>query len=188
MADSDSEIEFNMEPNKRDMGDDQPDSDTEEHDQEHEDARLDGAASVLSSLEGMPALEEIPIQHQPSKRALEGEYLGIPIDQNARGDISTNARAPTTLHTFPPMKPQTFNSNEDWESSYYRHFEVCAELARWSHQDKALYLAACLRGNGICKKLGGTAASTLRTLQDWERGWTLGDATPTRGESPVSSH
>ena len=94
MADSDSEIEFNMEPNNREMGDDRPDSDTEEHDQEHEDARLDRAASVLSSLEGMPALEDVPIQHPCSKRALEGEYLGIPIDQ-----------------------------------------------------DKALYLAACLRGN-----------------------------------------
>ena len=146
MADSDSEIEFNMEPNNRDMGDDRPDSDTEEHDQEQEDARLDRAASVLSSLEGMPALEDVPIQHPRSKRALEGEYLGIPIDQNARGDISTNARAPTTLHTSPPMKPQTFNGDEDWES-YLSHFEVCAELGRWSHQDKALYLAACLRGN-----------------------------------------
>ena len=61
MADSNSEIEFNMEPNNRDMGDDRPDSYTEEHDQEHEDARLDRAASVLSSLESMPALEAVPI-------------------------------------------------------------------------------------------------------------------------------
>ena len=75
MADSDSEIEFNMEPNNRDMGDHRQDSDTEGHDQEHEDARLDRAASVISPLEGMPALEEVPIQHTLSKRALDGEYL-----------------------------------------------------------------------------------------------------------------
>ena len=128
------------------MEGDRPDSDIEEQDQEHEDARLDRAASVLSSLDGIPALEDFPNQQPRSRRNLESEYLGIPIDPNARGDISTNARASATLHTSPPMKPQTFNGDEDWES-YLSHFEVCAELGRWSHQDKALYLAACLRGN-----------------------------------------
>ena len=44
------------------------------------------------------------------------------------------------------MKPQTYNGDEDWES-YLNHFELCAELGRWSYQDRVLYLAASLRGN-----------------------------------------
>ena len=146
MADSDSEIEFSRQPQSPAMEGDRPDSDIEDQDHEVENARPNRAASVLSSVEGMPDLEDFAAQQPRSKRALEGEYLGIPIDTNARGDTSTNARAHATLHTSPPMKPQTFNGDEDWES-YLSHFEVCAELGRWSHQDKALYLAACLRGN-----------------------------------------
>ena len=67
------------------------------------------------------------------------------MDPHARGDLSGNARRPLS-HTSTPMKPQTYNGDEDWES-YLSHFEVCAELGRWSLYDKVLYLAACLRGN-----------------------------------------
>ena len=76
---------------------------------------------------------------------LENKYLGIHVNPNDRVDISGNTRT-SILHTSTPMKPQTYNGDENWES-YLNHFEVCAELARWSHRNKALYLAACLRGN-----------------------------------------
>ena len=35
---------------------------------------------------------------------------------------------------------------------------------------------------GYVRRWEGAAVSSSRTLQDWERGWTLGDATPTREE------
>ena len=78
---------------------------------------------------------------------MESEYLGIPIDPQATGDISGNA-ACSILHacTTPHMKPQTYNGDEDWES-YLNHFELCSKLGRWSYQDRVLYLAASLRGN-----------------------------------------
>ena len=120
MADSDSESEFSRQPQSPAMEGERPDSDIEDQDHEVENARLNQAASVLSSLEGMPDLEDFAAQQPRSKRALEGEYLGIPIDANARGDTSTNARAHATLHTSPPMKPQTFNGDEDLES-YLSH-------------------------------------------------------------------
>ena len=76
---------------------------------------------------------------------MESEYLGIPIDPQAKGDIRGNASC-SILHTSPHMKPQTYNGDEDWES-YLNHFELCAELGRWSYQDRVLYLAASFRGN-----------------------------------------
>lgn len=140
MADSDSEIEFNREREDRVMEEDR--HDTEE--QVQEDRMSNRAASIISSLMDDQDLAGVPVQQPIPRRELEGEYLGIPHDACARGDVSGNASAPV-LHS-PPMKPQTYNGDEDWES-YLSHFEVCAELGRWSHQDKALYLAACLRGN-----------------------------------------
>ncbi|MCG8113571.1 MAG: hypothetical protein N0E59_22705 [Candidatus Thiodiazotropha taylori] len=142
MADSDSEIEFNREHENREREDDRHGTDTEEQDQN--DQTNNRAASVLSSVVDLPPLEEIPAQQPRTRHSLEGEYLGIPIDTHARGDISGNASAPV-LHS-PPMKPKTYDGDEDWES-YLSHFEICAKLGRWSYQDKALYLAACLRGN-----------------------------------------
>ena len=76
---------------------------------------------------------------------MEREYLGIPIDPQAKRDISGNASC-YILHTSPQMKRQTYNGDEDWES-YLKHFELCAKLGRWSYQDRVLYLAASLRGN-----------------------------------------
>ena len=35
---------------------------------------------------------------------------------------------------------------------------------------------------GYVRRWVGAAVSSSRSLQDWERGWTLGDATPTREE------
>ena len=76
---------------------------------------------------------------------MESEYLGIPIDTQAKEDISRNASC-YILHTSPHMKPHTYNGDEDWES-YLNHFERCAKLGRWSYQDRVLYLAASLREN-----------------------------------------
>lgn len=142
MADSDSEIEFNQQPENVAGGDVRQDIEDENHSQNNED--LEKSTAELSSIDDMPDLMELPVQQPRSRRTLEGEYLGIPIDTNARGDIIDNARN-SVLKSL-PMKPQTYNGDEDWEA-YLSHFEICAELGRWSHQDKALSLAACLRGN-----------------------------------------
>ena len=145
MADSDSEIEFNRRHNDTEMEEDQPGTLTEELDQQHEHDIHDRAASVLSSIDDIPELEEAPEQEPQSRPTMDSEYLGIPIDPQAKGDISGNASC-HILHTSPHMKPQTYNGDEDWES-YLNHFELCAKLGRWSYQDRVLYLAASLRGN-----------------------------------------
>ena len=138
MADSDSEIEFNQQPENATVGDVRQDREFEEHPQDNE--ALERSIEELSSMDDMPDLMELPVQQPRSRRTLEGEYLGIPIDTNARGDIIDNAR--NYVLKALPMKPQTYNRDEDWEA-YLSHFEICAELGRWSHQDKALSLAAC---------------------------------------------
>ena len=144
MADSDSEIEFNRQHNDTEM-EDQPGTDTEELDQQQEHDVHDRAASVLSSISDIPELEDAPEQEPQSRPTVESKYLGIPIDPQAKGDISGNASC-FILHTSPHMKPQTYNGDQDWES-YLNHFELCAKLGRWSYHDRVLYLAASLRGN-----------------------------------------
>ena len=144
MADSDSRIVFIRQHNDTEM-EDQPGTDTEELDQQQEHDIHDRAASVLSSIDDIPELEDAPEQEPQSRPTMESEYLRIPIDPQAKGDISGNASC-SILHTSSHMKPQTYNGDEDWES-YLNHFELCAELGRWSYQDRVLYLAASLRGN-----------------------------------------
>ena len=144
MADSDSEIKFNRQHNDTEM-EDRPGTNTEELDQQQEQDIHDRTASVLSSIDDIPELEDAPEQEPQSRPSMESEYLGIPIDPQAKRDISGNASC-SILHTSPHMKPQTYNGDEDWES-YLNHFELCAKLGRWSYQDRVLYLAASLRGN-----------------------------------------
>ena len=145
MADSDSRIVFNRQHNDTEMEEDRSGMDIEELDQQQEHDIHDRAASVLSSIDDIPELEDAPEQEPQSRPTMESEYLGIPIDPQAKGDISGNASC-SILHTSPHMKPQTYNGDEDWES-YLNHFELCAKLGRWSYQDRVLYLAASLRGN-----------------------------------------
>ena len=145
MADSDSEIEFNRQHDDTEMEEDRPGADIEELDQQQEHDIHDRAASVLSSINDIPELEDTPVQEPQSRPTLESEYLGIPIDPQAKGDISGNASC-YILHTSPHMKPQIYNGDEAWES-YLNHFELCAKLGRWSYQGRVLYLAASLRGN-----------------------------------------
>lgn len=45
----------------------------------------------------------------------------------------------------PRIKPESYTGNEDWEE-YQSHFEDCAELSRWDHRSKVLFLAASLKG------------------------------------------
>ena len=145
MTESDSEIVFNRQHNDTEMEEDQPGTDTEELDQQQEHDIHDRAASVLSSIDVIPELENAPEQEPQSRPTMESEYLGIPIGPQAKGDISGNASC-SILHTSQHMKPQTYNGDEDWES-YLNHFELCSKLGRWSYYDRVLYLAASLRGN-----------------------------------------
>ena len=43
------------------------------------------------------------------------------------------------------MRPDPYDGSEDWDS-YQGHFECCATLGGWSEREKALTLAALLRG------------------------------------------
>ena len=112
MEDSDSEIELNRQHNDTVIEEDQPGTDTEDLDQQQEHDVHDRAASVLSSIYDIPELEDAPEQEPQSRPTMESEYLGIPIDQQAKGDIRSNASC-SILHTSPHMKPQTYNGDED---------------------------------------------------------------------------
>ena len=92
MEDSDSEIEFNRQHNNIKIEEDQPVTDTEEIIQKQEHDELDRAASVLSSKDDIPELEDVPVQQPRSRRTRENDYLGVPMDPHARGDLSGNAR------------------------------------------------------------------------------------------------
>ena len=145
MADSDSEIEFYRQHNDTEMEEDRPGADIEELNQQQVHDVHDQAALVLSSIDDIPELEGTHEHEAQSRPTMESKYLGIPIDPQAKGDISGNVSC-FILHISPHMKPQTYNGDEDWES-YLKHFELCAKLGRWSYQDRVLYLAASLRGN-----------------------------------------
>ena len=119
MADSDSEIEFNRRHNDTEMEEDQPGADIEELDQQQEHDIHDRAASVLSSIDHIPEIADDHTQQPRSRLTMESEYLGIPIDPQAKGDIRGNASC-SILHTSPHMKTQTYNGDEDWES-YLNH-------------------------------------------------------------------
>lgn len=43
------------------------------------------------------------------------------------------------------IKPDTFDGTDDWDQ-YISHFENCAELGQWTERERALTLAACLKG------------------------------------------
>ena len=80
MADSDSEIEFNRRHNDTEMEENRSGVDIEELDQQQEHDVYDQAASVLSSIDDIPELEDAPEQEPQSRPTVESEYLGIPID------------------------------------------------------------------------------------------------------------
>ena len=77
---------------------DRPDTNTEEIDQQQEHIVHDRAASVLSSIDDRPELEDAPVKQPRSRLTMEGEYLGVPIGPSARGDISSKASR-SFLHT-----------------------------------------------------------------------------------------
>ena len=87
MADSDSEIEFNRQHNDAEIEEDRQGMDTEELDQQQDHDIHDRAASVLSSIDNIPELEDAPEQEPQSRPTMESEYLGIPIDPQVKGDI-----------------------------------------------------------------------------------------------------
>ena len=97
MADSDSEIEFNRQHNNIKMEEDRPVTDTEEIIQKQEHDELD---RVLSSIDDIPELEDVPVQQPRSRRTRENDYLGVPMDPHARGDLSGNARRQLYLSSW----------------------------------------------------------------------------------------
>ena len=60
------------------------------------------------------------------------------------GDEHVHYQSPCQIG--PRIKPESYSGNEDWEE-YQSHFEDCAELSRWDHRSKVLFLAASLKGH-----------------------------------------
>jgi hypothetical protein len=49
------------------------------------------------------------------------------------------------------MKPATYDGTGSWIA----HFEACAEINKWTPEQKGLYLSVCLRGQGVFGNLAG---------------------------------
>lgn len=59
--------------------------------------------------------------------------------RQGRGDV--NQTTPYKLS----IKPETYDGGDDWEE-YISHFEICAELGRWTEHEKVLALGMALKG------------------------------------------
>ena len=64
------------------------------------------------------------------------------------------ATTPRKSNNF--VKPATYDGTGPWVD-YLTHFKACAEINRWSHKEKGLYLAVSLRGQaqGVLGNLSG---------------------------------
>ena len=60
------------------------------------------------------------------------------------GDEHVHYQSP--CQSGPRIKPESYSGNEDWEE-YQSHFKDCAELSRWDHRTKVLFIAASLKGH-----------------------------------------
>lgn len=72
------------------------------------------------------------------------------LDTNDNQSNISNKRNKPNL---PVIKPTIYDGTEDWES-YFSHFSNCADLGRWSNEEKALTLASCLKGSARTFYLG----------------------------------
>ena len=142
MSDSDSEIEFNVH---------QPEAeeDAQRNQQEHD------PMHALDSEQDDDDLQNAQGDHMDIHRTYN--------DNQSRSKVNTISRdhnrrlpddfmhMPETVHQCPrpvhsiAIKPDTFNGDEDWDQ-YISHFENCADLGNWSERERALTLAACLKG------------------------------------------
>ena len=59
--------------------------------------------------------------------------------------LECHVEKPVSKKAGLPVKPEPYSGSEDWEE-YISHFTLCAELGRWTEQEKVLALAASLRG------------------------------------------
>ena len=80
------------------MEEDQPGTDTEDLDQQQEHDVHDRAASVLSSIDDIPELEEAPEQEPQSRPTMESEYLGIPIDHRLKVILAVMQAVLSCIH------------------------------------------------------------------------------------------
>ena len=60
-------------------------------------------------------------------------------------DISSEKKAECAETGKNFMKPATFDGSSSW-MDYKSHFDMCAELNGWTHDQKGLYLGVSLRG------------------------------------------
>ena len=146
MSDSDSEIEFNIpravgqEHIQNQDQDIDPllgvDMDQDEHDHmqnaqgDHEDLR--SPRNNGSQHERRDGQRPQDYNHN---RRMHDEHVYMP---------EPVRRCPRPAHSI-TIKPDTFNGDDDWDQ-YISHFENCAELGQWTDRERALTLAACLKG------------------------------------------
>ena len=151
---SDSEVEFNV-PLGAGQGDGAREDHSDKESVDEGDTEEVHKDPVRSFMEGpSPTQEDIPdLEPAPNTRRWRRDinYLGIPHERRDRSTLPSSPRydqfmsRPIFNSRGPSFKPEAFTGDEDWDS-YISHFEVCAELGGWSQRDKALALAASLKG------------------------------------------
>ena len=118
-----------------------------EGDTEDEDQARHSSRGGSNGPDRIPDLESV----SNTRRQRGTDYLGIPYQRSDGGRMPAPPRydhymaQPTFNNRGPSFKPEAYNGDEDWDS-YISHFEVCAELGGWGQRDKALALAASLKG------------------------------------------
>lgn len=85
-----------------------------------------------------------PIEYNEDKSESEVDTEESEAENNTR-QASCHVRKRSPRTNVINVKPETYNGDGDWEV-YLNHFELCAELGQWSPREKALTLAASLRG------------------------------------------
>ncbi|VDI60455.1 Hypothetical predicted protein [Mytilus galloprovincialis] len=140
---SDSEIEFNMD--KR-----------ETVEKNNEDSALNTVKQGQGDIESAfnnNVRDDIARQRNTveMERNFEGEqgvsyFENNSVHERKWGNAPRFCREQLPIAGHPAtIRPDAYSGSDDWEE-YFSHFQDCAELGRWSTEDRVLTLAASLKG------------------------------------------
>ena len=92
-----------------------------------------------------PAVQDCPSGTHIGQGDTEIDDLHTLCDPDEHMDKCISPFSPVPNMRPPSLKPETYDGTDDWDE-YQCHFQVCAELGRWSEREKVLALSASLRG------------------------------------------
>ena len=93
-------------------------------------------AHIQDWVNSLPAIKDV------DRPSIDNLDMGLHGNASIVHDDAHNRHGHTRSIT---IIPDTFNGEDDWDQ-YISHFENCAELGHWTERERALTLAACLKG------------------------------------------